>query len=423
MSLSEERFRIPSQWNKRLLALLLLGILLFLAGILSHGAGTHQQTESAAHGHEATLFTQVIASLWLNNVFFTGLGLIGVLFVAIHYASRAGWSTLIKRVPEAFGYWLPFAGVIMVAIFLVGHHDLFHWTHASLYEPTLADGSPNPEYDPILDGKKSFLNVPFYLIRMVFFFVVWFILFLALRRTSLREDLKGATTTHYWNRSVHISAVFIIFFLLSSAVASWDWVMSIDAHWFSTMFGWYMFASWWVAGLALITYLVICLKDAGYLKSVNENHFHDLGKYVFAFSIFWAYIWFSQFMLIYYANIPEETIYFVERLEGEYRWLFFVNLFVNFFFPFLLLMTRDAKRHTQFLRIVCPVVILGHWLDFVLMINPGVLKHSSPNIFLEVGALFVFLSLFLIVVLRAMSRSSLIAQHDPMLEESIHHHT
>ena len=417
---SAERFHIPSSWMRFLLGALGLGLLILALGIFSYSSAGHHGAEHA-NEHGPSLFTHIMASLWGTNVFITGLALVGVVFVAIHYVTQAGWSTLLKRIPEAMGYWIPFAGIIMLTLFLVGHHDLFHWTHASLYEPMLPDGRPNPEYDPIIDGKKGFLNMPFYLVRMVAFFSIWFLLFLSIRRSSLREDIEGGT--RYWHRSVRLSAIFIIFFALSSSVAAWDWVMSIDTHWFSTMFGWYVFSSWWVAGLALITYLIIRLKDLGYLQSVNENHFHDLGKYVFGFSIFWTYIWFSQFMLIYYSNIPEETIYFVERLEGDYRWVFFINLFLNFLFPFLMLMTRDAKRHMQLLRLVCPVVILGHWLDFVLMVSPGVLKNTSANLLLEIGGLLLFFSLFLIITLKALARAPLIARQDPMLEESIHHHT
>ena len=415
---TEERFVFSSKLQGKLLATLILGAVLLGLGILLHNNSSHTTEENT---HSSTLLSYLIINLWLNNVFFAGISIVGVLFVAIHYASEAGWSTLIKRIPESFGYWLPFAGLLMLGLFLIGSHNIFHWTHHTLYEPTLADGSPNPEYDEIIAGKASFLNTPFYLVRMVVIFAVWYLLFLAIRRTSVQEDIHGGT--NYWRRAHLLSVIFIIFFAVSSSVAAWDWIMSIDTHWFSTLFGWYTFASWWVAALALITYIVALLKSAGYLKQVNENHFHDLGKYVFAFTIFWAYLWFSQFMLIYYSNIPEESIYFVERMRGPYAWLFYTNLGVNFFFPFLLLMTRDAKRHTQFLRLVCPVVVIGHWIDFLLMSSPGVLKEDGGKIgLIEIGCLIVFLSLFLFVILRGLSKVSLIPKKDPMLEESIHHH-
>ncbi len=206
-------------------------------------------------------------------------------------------------------------------------------------------------------------------------------------------------------------------------MAAWDWILSIDTHWFSTMIGWYVFASWFVSGLAFITIIVVNLKERGYLSIVNSNHIHDLGKFVFAFSIFWAYIWVSQFLLIYYANIPEESVYFVERLNtDQYATVFYVILIMNFVFPFLALMTRDAKRHILFLKIVCPVVIVGHWLDFYLMVTPGTLNEQGGFGFLEIGMALVFGTAFLFVVLSSMAKMPLIAKNHPLLEESMHHH-
>jgi hypothetical protein len=206
-------------------------------------------------------------------------------------------------------------------------------------------------------------------------------------------------------------------------MAAWDWVMSIDTHWFSTMFGWYVFASWWVAGLALTLFIVVMLKDKGYLSIVNQNHLHDLGKFVFAFSIFWTYIWFSQFLLIYYAHIPEETVYFMERWKSaHYAPVFYLNLILNFFFPFLVLMTRDSKRHSRILKVVCPVVVFGHWLDFYLMVSPGTVGENGGFGFLEIGLILVFLCSFLYVFYTSLSKMPLIAKNHPMLKESLQHH-
>jgi hypothetical protein len=191
------------------------------------------------------------------------------------------------------------------------------------------------------------------------------------------------------------------------------------------MFGWYVFASWFISGLAATTLTVIILKQAGYLQMVNSNHLHDLGKFVFAFSIFWTYIWFSQFMLIWYANIPEESIYFVERLSGyhgHYTWILFFNLFVNFAFPFLVLMTRDAKRQMIMLKIVCVVVLIGHWFDFYLMIMPGTMRGDSGFGFIELGTALTFLGMFLVAFSRGLTSASLVPVNHPFLEESIHHH-
>lgn len=199
--------------------------------------------------------------------------------------------------------------------------------------------------------------------------------------------------------------------------------MSIDTHWFSTMFGWYVFASWFVAGLAAITLVIIFLKELGYLKMVNENHLHDMGKYVFAFSIFWTYIWFSQFLLIYYANIPEESVYFLERLKSDiYSKYIFINLILNFVFPFFVLMTRDSKRKIRILKVVCWVVIIGHWFDFYLMIAPGTMKQNGEFGFINIGLTLIYAAVFIFLMLKNLAKAPLVAKNHPMLQESIHHH-
>jgi len=358
----------------------------------------------------------------MNNVFFTGLGIIGLFFVAIQYAAQAGWSVGVKRVGMAMGTWIPVAGILMLGLYFLTHHDIFHWTHSSLYHE--GEG-----FDSIINKKAPFFFWPlaggtfpvFFLGRMVLFFVVWYWFLTMIRKNMRAEDLESSTK--FWHKNQVLSTVFLIFFGVSSSVAAWDWVMSIDTHWFSTMFGWYVFASWWVTGLAVITLIVVNLKSAGYLKIVNANHIHDLGKFVFAFSIFWTYIWFSQFLLIYYANIPEETVYFLERMKNSpYSWIFFLNLILNFVLPFLLLMTRDAKRQMSMLKVVCPIIIVGHWFDFFNMVTPGVMKFEGGVGFMEIGMAMIFAAVYLFVVLTSLTKLPLFGKNDPMLEESLHHH-
>lgn len=460
--IQEERYIFKPELRKKIFIFLFAGILVFGLGLFlamrtgGHGEGVehgkkeehaataetskmtaslqHDQHEVSSSGEAAeagehhgspTWLKRLYTTLWMNNVFFTGLGIIGLFFVAIQYAAQAGWSSGLKRIPLAMGSWIPVAGVLMLGLWFLVKGDLFHWSHAGLFEKGGA------EYDSIIDGKGGFFYWPldkgtfpaFFIARMVIFFGMWYLFFTWIKKQMLSEDLESGVTTKYWLKARGLSTWFLLFFAVSSSVSAWDWIMSIDTHWFSTMFGWYMFASWWVTALAFITFIVVSLKDAGYLKVVNANHIHDLGKFVFAFSIFWTYIWFGQFLLIYYANIPEETVYFIERMKtAPYSWIFFANLFLNFVLPFLLLMTRDAKRHITMLKVVCPIVIIGHWFDFFNMVTPGVMKFEGGIGFLEIGTAMIFMSAFLLVMLTSLSKMPLFGKNHPMLEESLHHH-
>lgn len=457
--ITDENYVYRAETRKKLFILLGVGVALFIIGVLlamssgghhEAGSGGHAAVQSAdlvasAQQHAATSqagvedaghgegkpawLKRIVTSLWMNNVFFAGIGIIGLFFVAIQYAAQAGWSVGVKRIGLAMGTWIPIAGILMLLLWALTNHDIFHWTHSYLYGETLTNGAVNPTYDPIISKKGPFFFWPlaggtfpvFFLLRMVLFFGVWYWFFIMIRKNMLAEDLESSTS--FWHKNVVLSTLFLIFFGISSSIAAWDWVMSIDTHWFSTMFGWYVFASWWVTGLAVITIVAVYLKEAGYLKIVNSNHLHDLGKFMFAFSIFWTYIWFSQFLLIYYAHIPEETIYFVERMKtSPYSWIFYLSLILNFVLPFLLLMTRDAKRQMSMLKVVCPIIIVGHWFDFFNMVTPGVMKEQGGVGFIEIGLAFIFMAAFLLVVLPNLAKMPLFGKNDPMLQESLHHH-
>ncbi|MBL7874865.1 MAG: quinol:cytochrome C oxidoreductase [Cyclobacteriaceae bacterium] len=447
--IADEQYIFKPETKRKLFLLLAAGILLFVIGVfMAMNGGEHEATggehhgaleatknlvattsaapvaeEAAGHHGSPVWLKKIYTSLWHNNIFFAGLGIIGLFFVAIQYAAQAGWSAPIKRIPLAMGQWIPIAGILTLVIWFVAKGDLFHWTHHDLYDTASAD------YDKILDQKSVYFfwlgekgGFPvFYVLRMVIFFGLWYWFLLMIKKHMLAEDIEGGT--QHWYSARKLSAIFLVIFAVSSSVAAWDWVMSIDPHWFSTMFGWYIFASWWVAGLATIALIVVNLKEAGYLKMVNSNHLHDLGKFIFAFSIFWTYIWFSQFMLIYYANIPEETVYFIERIKNApYSWIFYLNLILNFVLPFLLLMTRDAKRHMSMLSVVCPIVIVGHWFDFYNMVTPGIMQHNGGLGLLEIGLALIFFALFMFVSLSALAKMPLVAKNHPMMEESLNHH-
>jgi hypothetical protein len=448
--IADEKYIFKPQTKQKLFILIGVGLLLFVIGVFMAQNGGHHEaaekhasteiakellasTEPAQHGDahataeghhgSPTWLKRIYTSLWQNNIFFAGIGVIGLFFIAIQYAAQAGWSAPIKRIPLAIGAWIPVAGVLTFILWLLVHGDIFHWTDPNLYI------KGNEHYDKILVGKRAYFFGPFnesiypifYIVRMVLFFGLWYMFFTWIKKEMLAEDVDGGTK--HWFTSRKLSAYFLVIFAVSSSVAAWDWVMSIDPHWFSTMFGWYVFASWWVTGLATITLIVANLKGAGYLKVVTQNHLHDLGKFVFAFSIFWTYIWFCQFMLIYYANLPEETVYFIQRMRNApYSWIFYLNIFLNFVLPFLLLMTRDAKRQVSMLKVVCPIVIVGHWFDFYNMITPGAMKLEGGLGLLEIGLGLVYAGVFLYVILNALSKLQLVAKNHPFMPESLNHH-
>lgn len=451
ITVEDERYQFTPQLKKKVYYLLGAGIVLFILGLVlamtggghhedagghaalsvskemvaslqDHASAPHAEDGGEHHGSSAWL-KRTWAALWTNNMYFVGLAIIGLFFVAVQYAAQAGWSAGILRVPLAMAQWLPIAGILTLILWFLVRHDVFHWTHADLYVENGAG------FDEIINGKAPYFFWPlaagsfplFYILRMVLFFGLWYWFLIQIRKNMLAEDLDPSTS--YWFRNRSLSAWFLVFFAVSSSVAAWDWIMSIDTHWFSTMFGWYVFSSWWVTGLAFITLIVANLKSAGYLKIVNANHLHDLGKFVFAFSIFWTYIWFGQFLLIYYANIPEETVYFIERMRtSPYAWIFYANLILNFVLPFLLFMTRDSKRHLSTLKLVCPIVLIGHWFDFYNMVTPAVMREQGGVGFLEIGATLIFLAAFFLVMFNTLARMPLIGRNHPMLEESLHHH-
>lgn len=451
-----ENFIFTAKAKKKLFTTLAVGVILFAIGVIGLSAGwsvfdsasgghgdhgsvvsgellaeNHESHEVSGgvsashdhedHGHSYHWSKRVITVFWHNNIYFIGISIIGIFFYCIQLVTWAGWSALLKRVMLAVGSFVPVAGGLLLIAYLLFYHDIFHWSHASLYDVDSLD------YDKIIDGKSWYLGFWDVLVRSIIYIAGWSIFTFFLRKQAILQDKTGDLLHH--NRAINIAAGFIVFFGVSSSMSSWDWIMSIDTHWFSTMFGWYVFASWFVAGLAVITLIVIELKKYGYLEKVNANHIHDLGKFVFAFSIFWTYIWFSQFILYWYSNIPEEIVWFNERMffnRGNYASMFYINLIINFLFPFFFLMTRDAKRKMVWLKVACVAIVIGHWFDTYLMIMPGVLKeHGGLNLgtlFLELGLVLVYVGLFGFVVLQSLSKIPLIAKNDPMLEESIHFH-
>lgn len=374
--------------------------------------------------------TRFWTNLLHNATFFTGIGLMATFFIAVCITAWAGWSAGFKRVWEAMSAFLG-PGLLILSVIAVGTylhwHHLYHWADESILDPS------NPEkFDKILYGKKGFLNKNVYLFGTLIVGAIWYFFRYKLRALSIAEDSdQGHDFANHRTQRVW-AAAFLPIVGFTSAFLIWQWIMSLDSHWYSTMFAWYTGASWFVSMIAFTIILLIYLKGKGYYENITGEHIHDLGKFLFGFSIFWTYLWFSQYMLIWYANVGEETIYFRER-HDNYPVLFWGNLAMNFVLPFLILMRNDTKRKFGSVSFVAALVVFGHWWDFFQMIKPGALhtahRHSDhfnagftlPG-FLEIGTAIGFLGLFLYVTFYALSRAALLPKNDPYLAESLHHH-
>jgi hypothetical protein len=369
-----------------------------------------------AYGFLTGQAERTFLNLLLMSYYFTCVCAAGLFFMAIQYVAQAGWSTGLLRIPQAFARILPVASIILIIIVAGGlfSHNLYHHWHAEgLTDPKSAN------YDVVIANKAVYLNVPFFLGRLCIFLLTYSIFAILMTKLSINEDLHGGLNSY--KKSIKYSAIFLVIFGFTAPVWAFDTIMSLEAHWFSTMFGWYNFAAMWIVGLATIALTIILLKKSGYLPWLNENHMHDLGKFVFAFSIFWTYIWFAQFLLIYYANIPEETVYFFKRWEGNYWYLFNLNLIINFLAPVLILMTRDSKRQMNTMMFVCILILCGHWLDYYIMIMPGTLASEAGFNFIEIGVAVGFVGLFAYLMLSSLSKYALVPKNHPFLDESLHH--
>ena len=404
-----EQFEIPQRYKMWSFALMAVGILSVILLYVTHGASNDE--------HERARFW---ASLLQNSVYFLLVVNAAMFFICATVLAWGGWPMSFRRVPEAISSAVPVIGVICGAILLAivfgGDHAIYHWTDTE-----------HVKHDPILDWKKGFLNKNFFTVWTVLTIVLWWFLGKKMRNFS-RDTDKGTLGVEegkkfIWKNTVWAALFLIVFALTVMSTTPWLWLMSIDAHWYSTMYSWYTFASTFVAGMALIALFVIYLKNKGYLEYTNDEHLHDIGKFMFAFSIFWTYLWFSQYMLIWYSNQPEETKYFEPRVEGPYRGIFFLNIIINFLAPLLLLMKRGAKRNYTTVTILAVLIIFGHWLDFFQMVHPGISKEHVPMMLYDLGIALGFVGLIMFVTARTLSKHPMVPKNHPFFKESVIHHT
>ncbi|MHC5200722.1 quinol:cytochrome C oxidoreductase [Myroides sp. LJL119] len=382
----------------------------------SEHTGSVSQADQAAHEqHLEHVLSQLQNKPWAAVytacifVMFVSLGILA--FQAINQAASAGWSPILFRVMEGLSaYLLPGSIIffIILVISVLGGNHLFIWA-----DPEVVAN------DVIIQGKTGYLNVPFFLIRAVVYLVGWNWYRLYLRKQSIGLCETGDLSFH--KRIFKASALFLVFFIVSESMASWDWIMSIDTHWYSTLFGWYVFASFFVTAITTIAFATLYLKGQGHLKDVNTSHIHDLAKFMFGLSIFWTYLWFSQFMLQWYSNIPEEVTYFIFRIQ-EFNLPFFGMLLLNFALPLVLLINTDFKRLGWIIVMAGTCIIIGHYLDFFMMIMPGTVGGSWFIGVPEIGSLMFFIGLFIYVGFSTIAKAPLEIRNHPLMGESKHFH-
>lgn len=391
-------FQINAKAKRLVYALIGIGLLLTILGIAT-GIGDHH------------FKTRLLTNGLINGFFFFALGLGALFFLALQYATETGWYASVKRVIEAVAGFLPygmgFFGIILLTITLMDGAHIYIWMDSDVVN-----------HDEIIQGKSAYLNPAFFWIRTIVYFATYFLFLKGFKKRSLLEDQVGGTDLHFANYKK--GALFLVFFAVFSSTSAWDWLMSIDVHWFSTLFGWYTFAGMWCSTMVVLVITTLYLKKLGYLEKVNESHIHDLGKWTFATSFLWSYLWFSQFMLIWYANIGEEVTYYQMRIEN-FKVLYFSMFVINFAFPMLLLMSRDAKRHAGILTTVGLIILAGHWLDVYIMISAGSLGANAKLGFLEVGMALLLAGSFIYIILNNLTKAPLTPVNHPFLDESIHH--
>jgi hypothetical protein len=396
-------FSTPNTAKKITLSLIIFGAALAAVGVVT-GMEDHH------------FVTRLLTNGLINAFFFFAIALGALFFLTLQYATETGWYASVKRVIEGVAGVLPYGMGLLAMILLV--ITLMDGAHIYIWMDPETTNPASHHYDEIIEGKSAYLNKIFFWIRTIIYLATYYIFWNGFRKRSLEEDRIGGTELHFKN--YRKGATFLVFFAVFSSTSAWDWIMSIDVHWFSTLFGWYTFAGMWCSAMTVIVLTTIYLKKLGYLERVNDSHVHDIGKWTFATSFLWSYLFFSQFMLIWYANIGEEVTYYQMRMEN-FKVLYFTMFLINFAFPMLILMSRDAKRNYGVLTFVGIIILIGHWTDVYLMISAGSLGANAKIGFLEVGLLLLCAGLFIRILLNNLSKAPLMPVNHPFLDESVHH--
>ncbi|HID38061.1 MAG TPA: hypothetical protein EYP36_00905 [Calditrichaeota bacterium] len=349
---------------------------------------------------------QFFASYLVAYLFWVSITLGALFFVMLFHLTGTAWGIVLRRIIEAVMMTIPLMAIMFIPIIL-GMHDLYHWSHADAVAA-----------DPILQKKAGYLNVTFFVIRSAVYFGLWYLIARKLYKTSLAMDENPSVEQVKKLRK--ISAPGMIVFALTISFAAFDWLMSLDPHWYSTIFGLYYFSGALLGALGIFLLIALHLRAKGILvEEIKVDHYHDLAKFLFGFTIFWGYMAFSQYLLIWYANIPEETIFYHERWVGTWKILALTQVFGNFLIPFVGLLTRNMKRNLPYLKKMTIWILLMHWFDLYWVAMPNFHHHGIALSWMDLTLFVGMGGLFMWFVWRTLAAHAVIPINDPKLEESL----
>ena len=342
-----------------------------------------------------------------NNIillmFLTSVGLGSLFLVAIEYVGGAVWSTPFRRIPEFMSATLLILPIIVIPL-LFNLQDVFHWMH--------------PEGDDILKAKAPYLNTTFFIIRVVAFILIWLIFYAMLTGNSKLQD--KSKDQYLTTKNIRISAIFFPFFAITLSLTSIDWMMSLEPHWFSTIYGVYYFSGTVLAGLAVATFIIVYLNEKGFfIKGINKDHYYSLGALLFAFINFWAYIAFSQFLLIYYANLPEETFWFIQRWEGSWLYVSLFLILVHFIVPYFGLLSQPSKMNSKRLMFMSVWILFAHIVDLYWLVMPTFSREGFVFNWIEVGYPLIAFGILILIFVWKSKKNNIVPIGDPKLKRGL----
>ncbi|WP_185872805.1 hypothetical protein [Blattabacterium cuenoti] len=396
-------FKDKNKEKKFIIFFIILGLFLIFFDIIKFNNSLIEQLHN------------IIIITYTNILYLTLISLGILCFLTIQYVSKSVWSVIIYPIMEILSSFLPYGCMLIFIMFIFNSLNIIQllpWMNTNVVNPN------SILYDEIIANKKEFLNVPFFLIRNIFYMIVWNVFYFKIKKISC--ILHNNYSIKLYEKLNSLSVKFIIFFAITSIFMGWDWIMFLNPHWISTIFSWYLFSSYLSAGIGVIILFSIYLNKIGYLSYFNEHHLHDLSKYLFSSSLLWTYFWFSQFLLYWYSNIPEEMIFFIKRTifyENIHFWM----LILNFLIPFFGLLSSKNKKNPLIVSMISIIILIGHYIDMYQLIIPEISLFKYNFGLADIGMLLIIVSIFLKIIFYNVNKHQLKYIGHPYFKESQHY--